>query len=54
MLAQRQHAKQQFYKNSKWKHLTQVEIENHLFPYMFNSKGDNLGQREIQIEFETV
>ena len=23
-------------------------------PYMFNSKGDNLGQREIQIEFEIV
>ena len=21
---------------------------------MFNSKGDNLGQREIQVEFETV
>ena len=42
------------YKNAKWKRLTQVEVENHLFPYMFNSKGDNLGQREIQIEFETI
>ena len=54
MLAQRQRPKQQFYKTSKWKRLTQVEIENNLFPYMFNSKGDNLGQREIQIQFETV
>ena len=50
MLAQRQRAKQQFYKHSKWKRLIQVEIENRLFPYMFNSKEDNLGQ----IEFETV
>ena len=32
MLAQRQRAKQQFYKNSNWKRLTQVEIENRLFP----------------------
>ena len=31
MLAQSQGAKQQFYKNSKWKRLTQVEIENRLF-----------------------
>ena len=54
MLAQRQRAKQQFYKKSKWKCLPQVEIENHLFPYMFSSKGDNLGQRESQIQFETV
>ena len=54
MLAQRQRAKQQFYNNFKWKHLTQVEVENRLFPNMFNSKGDNLGHREIQIEFETV
>ena len=37
-----------------WKRLTQVEIGNHLFPYMFNPKGDNLRQRGIQIEFETV
>ena len=36
------------------KTLTQVDTENRLFPYMFNSKEDNLGQREIQIEFETV
>ena len=54
MLAKRQRARQQFYKHSKWKRLTQVEIENRLFPCMFNSKGDNLGQRQIQIEFETV
>ena len=55
MLAQRQRAKQQFYKKkSKWKRLTQAEIENRLFPDMFNSKGDNWGQSEIQIEFETV
>ena len=32
MLAQRQRAKQQFYINSKWKCLTQVEIENRFFP----------------------
>ena len=54
MLAQRPRAKQQFFKKFKWKRLTQVAIENRFFPYMFNSKGDNLGQREIQIEFETV
>ena len=54
MLAQRQRAKQQFYKNSKRKRLTQVEIENRLFPYMFNSKWGNSEQREIQIEFEAV
>ena len=54
MLAQRQRAKQQFYKNSKRKRLAHVEIENRLFPYMFNSKRGNSGQREIQIEFEAV
>ena len=54
MLAQRQRVQQQFDRNFKWKRLTQVEIETRLFPYMFNSKGDSLGQREIQIEFETV
>ena len=32
MLAQRQRTKQQFYKNSNWKRLTQAEIENRLFP----------------------
>ena len=54
MLPQRQWAKQQLYKKSKWKRLTQVEIENRVFPYMFNSTGDNFGQGEIQIQFETV
>ena len=49
MLAQRQRAKQQFKKTSKWKRLTQVEVENCLFPYLFNSKEDNLGQREIWV-----
>ena len=54
MLAQRQQAKQQFFKHSNWKRLTQVEIENRLLPYMFNSKGNKMGQRKIQIVFEIV
>ena len=52
--AQRQEAKQQFSKNSKWKLLTPGKIEKHLIPYNFNSKGDNLTQVEILIEFEAV
>ena len=52
--AQVQEAKQQFSKNSKWKLLTPGKIEKHLIPYDFNSKGDNLKQVEILIEFEAV
>ena len=40
--AHRREAKQRFSKNSKWKLLTPGKIENHLIPYNFNSKGDNL------------
>ena len=42
MCAQRREDKQQFYKTSKWQLLTPVEIENHLIPFHFNSKGDYL------------
>ena len=52
MLAQRQRAKQQIFKLSRWKRLTQVEIENRVFLYMFNSKGDNLGQREFKLSLK--
>ena len=54
MCAQRQEAKQQFSKNSKWKFLTSGKIEKHLIPYNFNSKGDNLKQVEILTEFKVV
>ena len=53
MLSQQQRDRRQFYKNSKWKRLTQVEIV--YFPIcLIQRPGGNLGQREIQIEFETV
>ena len=52
--AQKQEAKQQFSKNSKWKLLTPGKIEKHLIPYNFNSKGDNMRQVEILIEFSAI
>ena len=52
--AQRREAKQQFSKNSKWKFLIPRKIEEHLIPYDFNSKGDNLRQAAFLTEFEAV
>ena len=51
---QMREAKQQFSENSKWKHLTPSNVDNHLIPYNFNSKGDYLRQAEFWIVFEAV
>ena len=42
------------FQNPKEKFPIRGKIENHLIPYNFDSKGDNLRKVDFRIEFEAI